>query len=194
VEEEGLSPAEVLAFLEKRRAVLGGLVISGGEPCLWGELPDFIGAVKKTGLRVKIDTNGTVPAMLEGLLRRGESRPDYLALDLKLAPARYGELLPPGGGEGGAGGPGAALEKSAALLRASGIAHEFRSIALPESFFTEHDVEALAPLVGGAPWYFRAFRGGNCLDPAWNGLEGGGAGAKILARKARDLGKNASTP
>lgn len=202
------SPEGVLGFLEKRRPVLGGVVLSGGEPCLWEDLPRFIAEIKKLTLPVKLDTNGTIPLMLEQLLREEAARPDYIALDLKLAPSRYGDLLPRRSGEGlgpheegfaPARGPlGETLKQSAALIRSSGIAHEFRTLAMPGRFITEEDIGELAPLVDGAPWYFRPFRGGNCLESAWNGREENpteaGARLETLIRAARDRGKRALRP
>ena len=209
-----------LTLIRKRQPVLGGVVLSGGEPCLWEELPDIIEEIKKFPLPVKVDTNGMFPAMLEKLLNREETRPAYIALDLKIAPARYGELTVPEkiinhrgtqssteksekpitdsikllcGKE-----MGDMLVQSADLVRASGIAHEYRTLALPGSFITERDIEALAPLADSAPWYFRPFRGGNCLDPAWNSLEERAGDShvrlKVLAGRARELGKNAQIP
>ena len=112
-----------------------------------------------------------------------------LALDLKLAPARYAELLPTVNDFN----PTEALIQSATLIRESGIPHEYRSLALPQGFITDTDIEALAPLTDDSPWYFRPFRGGNCLDPAWNDLEesegDASARAEALAKRARELGK-----
>jgi pyruvate formate lyase activating enzyme len=145
-------------------------------------------------LPVKLDTNGTFPAVLEELLSAADTRPDYIAMDLKIAPSRYAVLLPQGGTAAelateakGQGSPpensaspesatasaasavlALAVQKSAALIRASGIAHEFRSLVLPGGFFGPADREALAPLAGDSPWNFRPFRPGNCLDPAWD--------------------------
>ena len=168
---EGLvSVDEGLAHLRKRRSVLGAVVLSGGEPCLQEELPAIIEEIKKLQLPVKLDTNGTIPAMLEKLLGREETRPDYLALDLKIAPARYRELLPPPQ-TANTYNPGDALIQSAALVRSSGIAHEYRTLALPGGHITEKDIESLAPLADRSPWHFRPFRGGNCLAPAWDTLE-----------------------
>ena len=183
-----------LAHLRKRKAVLGGVVLSGGEPCLYNELPELIAEIKKLKLfrqdeqlLVKLDTNGMFPFMLEKLFTREETRPDYIALDLKVAPARYAELLPAAGSFD----PAEALIRSAALIRHSGINHEFRTLALPGGHITEKDIEALAPLAGNSPWFFRPFRGGNCLDPSWNNLGNpdGEDAARGLAAKARELGK-----
>jgi len=176
--------------LQKRRKVLGGVVLSGGEPCLFTDLPGLVEEIK-TLFPVKLDTNGLFPAMLEKLLSREETRPDYIALDLKTAPARYRQLLP---AVKSALDPGGLLWQSAALIRQSGIAHEYRSLALPGAFITEKDIEALAPLTDSSPWFFRPFKGGNCLDPAWNDMEEPAAEARAraetLAKIARDLGKN----
>ena len=193
-----VSPEAALAHLRKRRNVLGGVVLSGGEPCLWEDLPDLIREIRKFTLKVKIDTNGMFPAMLEKLISREESRPDYIALDLKIAPARYRELLPHGGSPHGENtfDPAEALCQSAALIRESCISHEYRTLALPslkgsDGFITESDIEALAPLVDDSPWHFRPFAGGNCLDPAWDALEETASQAqervKALAEKANKV-------
>jgi pyruvate formate lyase activating enzyme len=164
----GLIPLEeALDLVEKRRKILGGVVLSGGEPTLYPDLGGLIGRIKKMGLPVKLDTNGMRPDVLEGLFKADHTRPDYIAMDLKLAPSRYACILPPG--EGAA--PidaGKALERSAALVHLSGIAHEFRSLALPDPFFSPTDIEALRPLALSSPWHIRPFQKGNCLDPAWN--------------------------
>ena len=166
----------------KRRAVLGGVVLSGGEPTLYHGLPALITRIKSLGLLVKLDTNGMAPHVLETLFWQRETAPDYIALDLKLAPVRYTML--------GAKNPAAQLKESAALIHAAGVDHEFRSLVLPHDFFTDNDVEALAPFVDDAPWFFRLFQPGNCLDPAWDAFPAAHAedGAR-LAKKARQLGK-----
>ncbi|MDR2143349.1 MAG: anaerobic ribonucleoside-triphosphate reductase activating protein [Treponema sp.] len=178
---------KALEHIEKRRKVLGGVVLSGGEPTLFPGLPKLIARVKALGLRVKIDTNGMRPDILEKLFSDPLSRPDYIAMDLKIAPERYAELLPgavfgasvdrPAGTAVGPGtaepdsNPCARIRRSAELIRRSGIAHEFRSLTLPASRFGKSDLDALAPLAGSSPWHIRPFVPGNCLDPAWDGSE-----------------------
>jgi pyruvate formate lyase activating enzyme len=173
-----ISLEDALVHIEKRRGVLGGVVLSGGEPTLFPGLGETARRVKALGLKVKLDTNGTRPDVLETLFGTAETRPDYTAIDLKLAPERYAGLLPAAGGRAGEvfGGldPGEALQKSAALVRASGVEHEFRSLALPAPdgavvpYFGKSDIAALKPLAGDSPWHIRPFVPGNCLDPAWN--------------------------
>ncbi|MDR0410349.1 MAG: anaerobic ribonucleoside-triphosphate reductase activating protein [Treponema sp.] len=179
---------QALAHIKKRRSVLGGVVLSGGEPTLYEELPHIIASIKDIGLPVKLDTNGMNPTALENLLQ--EAPPDYIALDLKCAPERYGELFKTSAAAACAGQTEIALKQSATLVRDSGIAHEFRTLALPN--VDETDIEALAPLVDQAPWVFRAFKTGNCLDPLWDTF----ADSKVedvekLVKRAKELGKNA---
>jgi pyruvate formate lyase activating enzyme len=174
---------EALALIKKRRPVLGGAVISGGEPTVYPDLGALIGEVHDLGLPVKLDTNGMNPGGLEKICGDRRSRPDYIALDLKLAPGRYKELLPrEHAGPLPSFDPAAALAESAALIRRSGIPREYRSLALPDGYFGVDDLKALSPLVDGGPWRFRPFSPGNCLDPAWNSLPP--AGEKAVAALA----------
>jgi pyruvate formate lyase activating enzyme len=180
---------EALKHLEKRCAVLGGAVLSGGEPTLYEELPELIQRIKKLGLAVKIDTNGMEPAMLERLLDAEETAPDYIALDLKVAPWRYAFLGHT------CEDPENMLAASAGLIRDAGIPHEFRTLVFPHKFVTPEDIESLAFLVDDAPWYFRIFRPGNCLDPAWNNLNAAEfRDAETLAKYAQALGKRGMCP
>jgi hypothetical protein len=82
------------------------------------------------------------------------------------------------------------LVKSAALIRSSGIAHEYRSLALPRRYLGAEEISVMAALADDAPWYFRPFVPGNCLDPAWD-REAASAPAEtaLLARMARDRGR-----
>lgn len=158
---------DALALIEQRKNLLGGVVLSGGEPTLFAGIGALIRRITSWGLKVKLDTNGTRPGVLESLLGADETTPDYIAMDLKTSPERYRELLPEAAR--GQTNPGEALKQSAALVRASSVPHEFRSLALGGSWFGEDDRAALAPLAGTSLWRVRPFIPGNCLDPAWNG-------------------------
>ncbi len=147
---------ELLAELARRKPFIDGVVISGGEPTLDPGLPELLRRIRELGLLVKLDTNGLVPAVLEQLLAAGLV--DYLALDLKTAPGRYGELHP---------GPVplGALERSAALTLASGIDYEFRTTCVPGLVETA-DIRALGALVrGGRRWLLQQFVPQHALDP-----------------------------
>jgi pyruvate formate lyase activating enzyme len=191
--EDLIDIEEALAYIAKRKQVLGGVVLSGGEPLLYSDLPAVITKIKSLGLAVKLDTNGTNPLMLEKICSDAETRPDYIALDLKISPKRYIELVKDNSAY--TAGLTENLIKSAALVYNSQIPHEYRTLALPNSFISNQDIEELAPLVDGSPWYFRSFRPGNCLDPAWDTMEAPGEeAAKILANIACKSGKNGNCP
>ncbi|MDR2782811.1 MAG: anaerobic ribonucleoside-triphosphate reductase activating protein [Treponema sp.] len=188
-QEDIVSLEQALAHIEKRRNVLGGVVLSGGEPSLYRGLSSLIRRIKAMGLAVKLDTNGMNPGMLEKLFQTKETSPDYIALDLKLAPMRYGEITPSAKTSKRTVQAADSLRKSANLIRNSGIDHEYRTLALP--VITEKDIAALAELADNAPWYVGAFRPGNCLDPAWDDFEVSNArDIGVLVDVIRALGKN----
>lgn len=144
-----VDPDTVLAFLRKRSGILDGLVISGGEPTLQPGLADFCREVKSLGYRIKLDSNGSRPAMLETLLR--DKLLDYAAIDLKASPAAYrpGLTAEPD--------LEAALAESVALLRRHNLAHELRTTCV--SPFVDGSLpEAAAPLAGNAPWLLQRAR------------------------------------
>lgn len=85
----GIPESEVFAFLEQRKGKLDGICITGGEPTLQPELPEFLEKICDLGYAIKLDTNGTNPRMLQGLLRDGIL--DYVAMDIKNSPQRYAE-------------------------------------------------------------------------------------------------------
>jgi pyruvate formate lyase activating enzyme len=166
--EERLVPlGEALLHIEKRRPMLGGVTLSGGEASLYPYLAELIAYIKSFDLPVKLDTNGLFPQALEKILSSAETRPGYIAMDLKLSPRRYAGLManPRPGTEAEI---AERLEMSAAIVRDSGVEHEFRSLRLPAPYFTEADIEALRPLALDSPWLWRPLTRGNCLDPAWN--------------------------
>lgn len=78
---------EILAFLEKRKGLLSGVVVSGGEPTLQPGLRDFIKKIKGMGYKVKLDSNGQRPEIIEKLL--AENLLDYVAIDVKALPDEY---------------------------------------------------------------------------------------------------------
>lgn len=82
---------DVLKFLNSRQGLLEGVVITGGEPTLQADLPEFIRKVKKMGFLVKVDTNGAHPEMIERLNQ--EKLVDYWAMDIKAPLAKYQEAV-----------------------------------------------------------------------------------------------------
>ena len=82
-----MTDGELLAFLAKRRGLLEGVCITGGEPTLHPDLPNLLRAVKDLGYAIKLDTNGTRPALLRHLVEDGLV--DYVAMDVKSSPGGY---------------------------------------------------------------------------------------------------------
>jgi pyruvate formate lyase activating enzyme len=153
---------ELLDELAERRRFIDGVVVSGGEPTLDPQLPELLRAVKKLGLQVKLDTNGLAPAVIEGLL--AEDLVDLLALDLKTAPQRYGELHS---------GPVDidALRRSVQLVLESGVDYEFRTTCVPQ-LVEEADIHAIGKLVrGAAGWTLQQFVPRHALAAATRDLE-----------------------
>jgi pyruvate formate lyase activating enzyme len=188
-EQDFIPLEEALALIQKRRKLLGGVVVSGGEPTVYPALGDLIAELHGLGLPVKLDTNGMNPRALEKICGDRASRPDYIALDLKLAPDRYKDLLPREKAGFPPFDPALALTQSAALIHSSDIPREYRSLALPEGYFGGGDIRALSPLVAGGPWHFRPFSPGNCLDPAWDSLPPTGEKeTAALAETAKHVG------
>ena len=81
----------LVAFLEKRKGILDGVVITGGEPTLQPDLPQLLEKIRGLGYRIKLDTNGGRPEVLRQLVEAGLV--DYVAMDIKNSPARYGDTV-----------------------------------------------------------------------------------------------------
>ena len=87
---ESFTVDKVFDYVKHRHGLLDAMVVSGGEPCLQAGLLDFLGEVKKLGLRTKLDTNGSFPDKLEKALDEGLL--DYVAMDIKTSVQRYGAV------------------------------------------------------------------------------------------------------
>ncbi len=136
---EALDTADILAMLKKRQGLLDGVCISGGEPTLQPDLAEFIAAVRDMGYAVKLDTNGTHPDRLAPLLQAGLL--DYVAMDIKNSRKKYPLTV------GTSDFDTAVVDESIALLRQSGVAHEFRTTVVRE-LHTVEDIVAIARWVG----------------------------------------------
>ena len=145
-----IAEEEIFSFLEKRRGLLDGVAVTGGEPTLQKDLLAFLRRVKELGFAVKLDTNGTHPAMLREILAGGLA--DYVAMDIKAGRGNYPAVT-------GTLRPGlAAVEESAELLRHSGVEHEFRTTVVRE-LHSDADFEDIARWLAGEKRYFlQAFK------------------------------------
>ena len=142
---EALSEDEFFAFLDKRHGLLDGVAITGGEPCLRPDLPDFIAKIREAGFAVKLDTNGSHPRMLEHLLANGLV--DYVAMDIKNSPEKYAQTI------GLAAIDLAPIDESIGLLLHSAIEYEFRTTVVRQ-FHDADDFEKIGSWIAGAKRYF----------------------------------------
>jgi pyruvate formate lyase activating enzyme len=141
---DAMAEEDVLDFLAGRRRQLEGVVISGGEPTLQRDLPNFIEKVRSMGFRVKLDTNGTRPEILEDLMGRGAL--DFIAMDVKHRWSRYGEAT---------GLEGVAVEKirrSVDLIIGGDVDYEFRTTVIRD-FHDAQDIVAISQQISGAKRY-----------------------------------------
>ncbi|OQX63912.1 MAG: anaerobic ribonucleoside-triphosphate reductase activating protein [Desulfococcus sp. 4484_241] len=147
---------EFFSFLSVRKGFLDGVSITGGEPCLWQDLPDFCSRLKADGFCVKLDTNGSMPDMLFDLVKK--RLVDYIAMDVKTDPARYTELA----------GPKVSSEeivRSIDIIRGSGLDYEFRTTCA-RPFVDLKTVEIITDMIAGAPLYaLQKFRPDRVLAP-----------------------------
>ena len=151
---------EVFQFLATRKGQLQGVVVTGGEPTQQEDLPEFLAAIKDLGLAIKLDTNGSNPALLGEVLARGLV--DYLAMDIKAPLGSYSRVA---GVQVGT----EDIEKSMRLVMGSGVAHEFRTTYL-ESLLSKDDMRGIAELVRGCHLFvLQSFRSAKTLDPDIHG-------------------------
>lgn len=171
-----LTQEEVLDFLSTRRGLLDGVVLSGGEPLLHPEAPEFLSQVRALGFSIKVDTNGCYPEALSHILEAGLA--DYVAMDLKNSPARYGETV------GIKNFDLAPIRESLRLLKTSGIPYELRTTVVRE-LHTPEEIRAMGEWAQGAPVYClqRFVDSGNLISP---GLHAPSEGEiQALAQAAR---------
>ena len=145
IEDASLSEDEVLGFLKKRQGVLDGVAITGGEPLLHRELPELLGKIKALGYKIKLDTNGSNPELLRGII---ENRlVDRVAMDIKNAPEAYGETV------GVTGFDIAPIAKSKDMLLFGDIDYEFRTTVV-KGIHTEDSLIGAAKWIEGAKEYY----------------------------------------
>jgi pyruvate formate lyase activating enzyme len=141
---QSIDPSDIFSFLDQRRDFLDGIVVTGGEPTIQPNLPKFCEDVKKMGLAVKIDTNGTHPGMLSRLMN--DQLVDYIAMDIKTDLDQYHQLF---------------REKidlnkileSIDLVMSSGKPYEFRTTCV-SPFVSTDNIDRIGNLIKGAKSLF----------------------------------------
>ncbi|WP_343247593.1 anaerobic ribonucleoside-triphosphate reductase activating protein [Diplocloster hominis] len=136
---------DVFGFLKKRRGILDGVCISGGEPTLQEELPDLIHTIRDLGYKIKLDTNGSRPEVLRNLL--DEHLLDCVAMDIKSSPENYALVA------GISGLDIKKIEESIQLLKDSPISYEFRTTVADE-LHTDQDFYSIRDWLNGSRAYY----------------------------------------
>ena len=153
---------KIMAFLEDRKGFIDAVVISGGEPTLYPELPETIRQIKGRGFLLKLDTNGTNSDMLSYLLQ--EKLLDYVAMDIK-APLEFKKYQAASGRLTNA--DFFNVRASVNLLMQADIKVEFRTTVVQELHSYE-DIEAIARHITGAQLYsLQQFNPSNTLEPSF---------------------------
>ena len=147
----------ILDFLEQRKGMLDGLVITGGEPTMHGEqLISFMQKVKSLGFLVKLDSNGVDPAFLQKTI--DEKLVDYIAMDIKSPFAKYSQTV---------GRPVLidSIKKSIDIIKHSDIDYEFRT-TIVKSMLSVEDLEQIGKEIKGAKtYYLQKFIPSKILNP-----------------------------
>ena len=136
-----ISEPEFFQFLKKRKVIISGVCITGGEPTLQPDLAEFIYRIKEQGFLVKLDTNGYRPEIIEELT--GGNLLDYIAMDIKSGPSGYGKA---------SGIPEPDLEKirrSIDFIMRCGVKYEFRTTVV-KGIHTAGDFDEIGPMLQGA--------------------------------------------
>ncbi len=155
--EKGFIPEDVFfRFLERRKSLLQGVVVTGGEPTLHPDLEEFIAKIRAMGYEVKLDTNGNRPDVLRRLIENGLVQ--YVAMDFKTSFGCYPTLS-------GLGASAAAVEESFHLLKEGTLPYEFRTTLVREIHTEEVLEEMKLSLKGVSRYFLQPFRNEIVLDP-----------------------------
>ena len=140
-----INEEEVLSYLKKRKGIIDGVVITGGEPLLQEGIEEFIRKIKDLGYYVKLDTNGSFPEKLISLVEDGLV--DYVAMDIKNSKAKYMTTIGIDNFEM------ASIEKSVDFLLQNNVDYEFRT-TIVKHFHTLQDIQDIVVWIKGAHKYF----------------------------------------
>lgn len=151
-----ISEEEILTFLKKRKNILTGICITGGEPTLQPHLAEFIEKVRSLAYKIKLDTNGYRPQTISELLNKNLL--DYIAMDIKAGYSNYSKVC---------GIPNLNIESikdSISIIENSGIDYEFRTTVVKE-LHTDQDFQEISEMISTkSPYYIQSFKdSGNIL-------------------------------
>ena len=157
----GIKKEKIIKFLEERKNFLDAVCITGGEPTININLPDFISEIKSLGYLVKLDTNGSNPEMIEELIDR--NLVDYIAMDIKGPIELYDEIA-------GVRVDKEKIKKSVEIIKKKMKNYEFRTTLVPGLFEEEH-VDMMGRWLGSVKlFYIQNFGNEKNLDKKFNNV------------------------
>ena len=154
-----VNEAEVLQYLTKRKDKIGGVVITGGEPTVHGDLAGFLEKIAMTGLKIKLDTNGSNPAVLKSLLASGIL--DYVAVDIKTSFQKYDLFSCRSGTQRD-------IAETVRICLDSNIPYEFRTTCAPGVLDLDDFREIGKEVKGARKYCLQQFRPDITFDPAFS--------------------------
>lgn len=158
IDNECLTDDEVFGFLQKRRGVLDGVAVTGGEPLLHADMPEFLARVKELGYKIKLDTNGSNPELLSEIVKN--KLVDRVAMDIKNAPEEYARTI------GLKSFDIAPVERSKEMLLRGDIDYEFRTTVVKGIHTKESLIGAAKWIEGAKEYYLQQFKdSGNLILP-----------------------------
>lgn len=177
---EFFNPENVLAYLEKRKGILDGVCISGGEPLVQVGLIEFIRKIKEMGYLVKLDSNGYMPEKLKEILDTGYI--DYVAMDIKNSPSKYAKTI----GLNEDVFKIERIQQSIDLLMNGSIEYEFRTTVMKE-LHTSEDLEQISTWIRGCQHYYlqQYLDSGNVINPIYSAYD-----AKTMHELQQVVSKN----
>ena len=153
-----ISQEEIFSFLKKRKNVLSGICITGGEPTLQTNLSEFIKKVRSLGYKIILDTNGYRPDVISSLLE--DNLLDYIAMDIKAGLSNYAKV---------SGIPNldtSKIKESISIIENSGIDYEFRTTVVKELHNRQDFLEISEMLSSSSSYFIQSFKdSGNILTP-----------------------------
>ncbi len=150
-EREGhpfVKKGDLFDFLKSRIDKLDGVVVTGGEPTIHKDLPQFLSEIKEMGFKIKLDSNGSNPEVLDFLIKQGMV--DFLAMDIKGDPDKYKEAV-------GVDLDFSVIRKSVKIIMSSSILYEFRTTLVPD-LVGEKEIKKIGTEIKGADkWCLQKF-------------------------------------
>lgn len=152
---------EILSFLTKRKGILSGVCISGGEPTLQPFLSDFIAQIKALNYLVKLDTNGSHPEIIRELLSKNLI--DYIAMDIKTDLLHYPQITQQDKIDS------KLIEESVSILKNCNIDYEFRTTVVKELHNIENFTNISLWLKGAMAYYLQSYKeSDNVITPGFS--------------------------